>query len=146
MKNLNQDQYKTLYALSTLKLPLATTASRMLGIDVSLVRGRIDTLVDYGLLDRKSFGDQRVMFLLTLAGQATLDTYIKEHGAPEVLEIKPQGSRPHKSDTGYTPVERDSATALPRQLSWKDSGPYESPKDAFYRNDGNKHIKSRGAF
>ena len=146
MRNINQDQYKTLYALSTLKLPLATSAGRVLGISVSLIRGRIDTLVDRGMLERKHFGDQRVMFLLTLAGRSTLDAYIKTHGAPEMLEIKPQGSRPHKSSRGFKPAERDSATALPRQLSWKDSGPYESPKDAFYRNDGNKHIKSRGAF
>lgn len=141
---LTPDQKITLYAISTLKLPLVVSIAQLIGIDVKDVRWRLTALTDGGYLERKAYGTHRAMFLLTLLGQATVQKYVEEHGAPTLGKLP----RPPRVRTKREPEEREPLenVATPRQVSWKGTE-YTSPSDgAYYRNDGNKHVKSRGAF
>ena len=48
-----------------------------------------------------------------------------------------------KGLTGYAKTERDPLLVPPRQFNVM-QGTYTPARGEFYRNDGNKHIKSRG--
>ena len=48
-----------------------------------------------------------------------------------------------KGPKGYVKAERDPELVPPRQVNTME-GRYVPAQDTYYRNDGNKHIKSRG--
>lgn len=139
-------QFQVLYALSTLKLPLAPTAAGLLGLTDQQIRWRLSHLVDDGMLERKMFGDQpRVMFMLTLHGRAKLQEWLKTNTPPELIKHSSKGSRPRAAKK--VPIEppkylTDPRIAAPR--TYTTSEPYVPPVEAYYRNDGNKHIASLG--
>ena len=56
---------------------------------------------------------------------------------------KPCNRKHHKGLDGYVKAEPDPNKVPPRRMNVM-SGFYVPVNDTFYRNDGNKHIKSRG--
>lgn len=132
------DQMHALYTLSTLKLPLAGTTGRLLGVNDNTMRSRISALEDRGYVHRKMFGENRYMFQVSLAGQQILAEWLKTN-EPPVFIVPGQERKPRSKPEPYQRPE--GATPSRTFVSNK---PYVPNENAYYRNDGNKHIKSRG--
>ena len=134
-----------MYAISTLKAPMTTTLCQLLGDSArEITSQKLARLVSAGWVERKPYGKGRIMHMLSLAGSQELRNYLANNPDPVLCEVRAQGTNAHRAKVGFTPKPELPKIAQPRQLSWKDGAPYETPKDAYYRNDGNKHIQSRG--
>lgn len=58
---------------------------------------------------------------------------------------KPCNRRQIKGFGKHVPMLRDPSLVQPRQISVM-QGQYTPPRDVYYRNNGNKHLKSFGYF
>ncbi len=142
--NLRQDQYRTLYAISTLKAPLATVVCQLLGdSERAITSQKLARLQAGGWVEKKPYGNGRVLFMLTLAGRSALAQYLANHPVPK-LEAKVNTTNAHKARAGYEPRPHDPLVALPR--THFTTAPYAGETGGYCRNDGNKHVKSLGAF
>ena len=141
---MRDETYRTLYAISKLKAPLASSVQLLLGDkDRRTTSQKLDRLAEHGLVEKRPYGNQRVMYMLSLAGRSVLDKRLETGAAPQLVErTSPKQQREKK---GYVPKERAPDTVPPRQISVM-AGYYTTPKDGYIREDGNKKIKSLGAF
>ena len=138
---------RTLYAMSTLKAPLATTLCVLLGDGgLSTTRAKLERLQENGLAEKKAYGKDRVMFMLSLAGRAALDEYLANNPVPTLEAYETSTEKAKRTvKRGYVPKPYNPLAAQPRISSANMTERYSPAKDnAYYRNDGNKHIKSRG--
>lgn len=139
------ETWRTMYAISTLKAPLTASISRLLGENnLRATAQKLNRLVDNGLAEKKPYGSQRVMYMLTLAGQGRLQQFLVNHPKPELV-TQPVGNNANKPKRGYVPVEYPEHVAQPRTIAYPKES-YVIPKQDYQRNDGNKHITSLGAF
>ena len=141
---MRDETYRTLYAISKLKAPLASSVQRLLGDkDRHTTSQKLDGLAEHGLVEKRPYGKQRVLYMLSLAGRSVLDKRLETGAAPQLVEhTAPKQQREKK---GYVPKERAPDIVPPRQISVM-VGYYTTPKDGYIREDGNKKIKSLGAF
>ena len=78
-----KETYVTMYAISTLKAPLAGSVQMLLGDkDRPTTSQKLNRLVEHGYLEKKPYGQQRVMYMLTLAGRAELQAFLSRNPAP----------------------------------------------------------------
>lgn len=128
--SLRPEQYRTLYAISTLKAPLANIIGQVTGENnARLMRQKLDRLVTAGFVEKSAYGSSRVTFMLSLAGRSLLQSYLASNPKPALEEYKPSTERPSRKlpAGGYTPQPVPHNTALPRQMDWR-TGTYDPKK------------------
>ena len=140
---LTPEQMQVLYASSVLKAPLSTSIRGLVG-DVTRknTTNKLERLHEKGLVEKKPYGTQRLMYVLTLAGRSVLDAYLAEHPKPEI-SVKVGGTNAHKAKYVHKEKPYDPLMAQPRTTNIM-AGTYTPPADGYVRNGGLKHIPSRG--
>lgn len=104
-------------------------------------RAKLERLENSGFVLKNKVGikSDRAIYSITPMGVGEITRYLKLYDKPEVIDPK---KYPKYEKEKYVKVEYAENVALPRQIG-KMSGLYV-PEVAVYRNDGHKHLKSRG--
>lgn len=140
-------ELRTLYAVNLRGTAHIGVVATMMGVTKNAVSDQFRKLHADGFLLRKPFGTQRAVYELSLMGAKKLEEHLISNPVPD---LKP----PPKAGTSVRAVrERDAEEAQEergqratmRQYDWKSSAPFVPDMGAAQqRNDGNKHILSKG--
>ena len=116
-----KETYVTMYAISTLKAPLAGSVQMLLGDkDRPTTSQKLNRLVEHGYLEKKPYGQQRVMYMLTLAGRAELQAFLSRNPAPTLHKRKnpTDNSARKEPKPKVEPKPYDPTVAQPRGVPY----------------------------
>ena len=131
------NQLNVLYAIKTLKLPVRSSIAKVANISVDTASDVLDILCKKKRVERSSYSGTkyRYIYFLTPDGRRYMEELSRKFGSP-VLD----SAGVIRTEMSFASIKPDGV-ALARTFVRKDA---YVPEQAYYRNDGNKHIPSRG--
>lgn len=87
----------------------------------------------------------RPLYSMTLMGKQALEIYVAVHGEPDLRERNNQAGKKQAAakKKAKVVISKKEGVALPRTINIM-AGIYVPPSGEYVRNNGNKHIQSRG--
>lgn len=138
---------RALYAVQQRGEAHIGVVATMMGVTKNVVSDQFRKLHAEGWLMRRPFGVQRAVYSLSVLGTKKLEEYLVGNPVPDLRPPTKAGTSVRaakKRDTEEAQEERGQRATM-RQYDWKSSAPFVPDMGAAQqRNDGNKHIQSRG--